>query len=247
MLIKTFTQELIRKIIFSAFQEDRQLLTYYIAMKVLQAEELMDQELLHFSLSGSKKIAQDVVSPGPKIGIPWITDLMWADLHYLNNVKPFHEDVLTNHILQNPEEWNKLFDLTTLSFSDIPCKGLLDIGRLHEEHVAVPATRLSRSTAPKARLDTAKVLMRESGTADGEGLLTLPREASSKKESRSALRESADGHQVRTKAGEPLRRDGAAHASDANLMIGEQEPSVQDGRQSRGSYRSEQDEGTRAG
>jgi dynein heavy chain len=247
MLIKTFTQELIRKIVFSAFQEDRQLLTYYIAMKVLQAEELMDQELLHFSLSGSKKINQDVVSPGPKIGVPWITDLMWAELHYLNNVKPFNEDVLTNHILQNPEQWSKLFDLDAISFSEIPCKGLLDIRSLHEEHVAVPPTRLSRSTATKPRLDTGQALMRASGTKGGESHLQLPGEAPGKKESRSALRESADGRQIRTKPAEPLRRDGAGHASDANLMLGEQEPSVQDGRRSRGSYRSERDEGTRAG
>ena len=74
-------------------------MTYYITVKVLQAEELVDPELLHFSLSGSKKIQQDVISPGPSIGIPWMTDLMWAELHFLNNVAPFSHETVTDHIV----------------------------------------------------------------------------------------------------------------------------------------------------
>ena len=35
LLMKSFTQELIRKVAYSAFQEDRQLITYFISMKVL--------------------------------------------------------------------------------------------------------------------------------------------------------------------------------------------------------------------
>ena len=42
MLNSTFTQELIRKVIFSVYQEDRQLTTYFIAISVLSAEGLLD-------------------------------------------------------------------------------------------------------------------------------------------------------------------------------------------------------------
>ena len=98
----------------------------------------MDQELLHFSLSGSRQITRDVISPGPTIGIPWMNDLMWAELHYLNKVKPFSEEILTNHIEQNPEQWNKLFDLTDVSFSTLPNKALFDMKDLHESNAALP-------------------------------------------------------------------------------------------------------------
>ena len=35
LLLKTFTQEIIRKVNFSVFQEDRQLVTYFLTLKVL--------------------------------------------------------------------------------------------------------------------------------------------------------------------------------------------------------------------
>lgn len=54
MLNSVFTQELIRKVIFSVYQEDRQLVTYFITLSVLSAEGLLDQEMLAFSLVGSK-------------------------------------------------------------------------------------------------------------------------------------------------------------------------------------------------
>ena len=61
-----------------------------------------------------------------------MNDLMWAELHYLNKVKPFGPEALTDHIEQNPDAWNKLFDKTDITFSQIPCKDLLDIRGLHE-------------------------------------------------------------------------------------------------------------------
>ena len=56
LLIKTFTCELIRKVIFSCFQDDRQLVTYFMCVKVLLAEDLLDPELLAFSMAGSKRV-----------------------------------------------------------------------------------------------------------------------------------------------------------------------------------------------
>ena len=38
LLIKTFTQALMKKNIFSVFQDDRQLVTYLVSLRVLEAE-----------------------------------------------------------------------------------------------------------------------------------------------------------------------------------------------------------------
>jgi len=38
LLKSSLTQEIIRKIVFSVFQEDRQTLVYFLALRVLQAE-----------------------------------------------------------------------------------------------------------------------------------------------------------------------------------------------------------------
>ena len=39
-----------------------------------------------------------------------MSDLMWAELHFLKSVKPFSEEALTAHIYENPEEWNQIFE-----------------------------------------------------------------------------------------------------------------------------------------
>ena len=56
-----------------------------------------------------------------------MNDLMWAELHYLNNVSPFKEESLTTHIESNPEEWNKIFDMQDFEFKCIPSKHMLDV------------------------------------------------------------------------------------------------------------------------
>ena len=56
---------------------------------MLLAEELLDSELLAFCMTGSKTIAQNLASPGAEIGIPWMNDVIWAELDALSNIKPF--------------------------------------------------------------------------------------------------------------------------------------------------------------
>jgi hypothetical protein len=42
LMNKVFTHELIRKVAMSVYQQDRQLVTYFIAMSVLTGEGLLD-------------------------------------------------------------------------------------------------------------------------------------------------------------------------------------------------------------
>lgn len=133
LLIKSFTQELIRKTIFSCFQDDRQLVTYFISIKVLLAEELLDNELLIFSMTGSKKIRQDVISPGPSIGIHWMSDVHWAELDALSNIKPFNKDNLQGHIKENPAVWNQLFDHKHVAFADLPNRNQIDLSDFFDQ------------------------------------------------------------------------------------------------------------------
>ena len=81
-------------------------MTYFICIKVLLAEELLDPELLIFSMTGSKKIRNDVISPGPSIGIHWMNDVIWAELDALSNLKPFTKENTMGHIAENPAVWN---------------------------------------------------------------------------------------------------------------------------------------------
>jgi len=83
MLNSVFTQELIRKVAFSVYQEDRQLVTYYIAFSVLSAEGLLDQEMMSFALVGSKQIDMNIENPKT---IPWLTNSMFAELDALSEI-----------------------------------------------------------------------------------------------------------------------------------------------------------------
>jgi hypothetical protein len=63
ILIHTFTQEIMRKVTFSVSQEDRQLVSYFLAMRVLMAEQLTDDDLLAYAVTGSKFVSQEASHP----------------------------------------------------------------------------------------------------------------------------------------------------------------------------------------
>ena len=73
---------------------------------MLLAEELISNELLSFSMTGSKKIRQDISSPGPALGINWMDDVVWAEIDALANIRPFTRENTINHIKANPAVWN---------------------------------------------------------------------------------------------------------------------------------------------
>ena len=116
-----------KKVIFSCFQQDRNLVAYYVALRVLSAEQLTDDTLMNFALAGSRRVSADVKSPGPQIGLPWLNDMMWAELKYLSKLKPFNFGNLTSHIESNPALWHELIELDAIDFADLPNNGLLNL------------------------------------------------------------------------------------------------------------------------
>ena len=64
---------------------------------------MINSELLNFAMTGSKRINQNTISPGQSIGLPWINDLMWAELNFLSTITPFNDQNLTDHIEENSD------------------------------------------------------------------------------------------------------------------------------------------------
>lgn len=88
---------------------------------------MTEDSLMKFALAGSRRISSDSVSPGPSLGLPWLNDLMWAELKYLSKLKPFTMENLTHHIEQNPEAWNRLIDIDTIEYKDLPNADILNL------------------------------------------------------------------------------------------------------------------------
>ena len=103
---------------------------------------------MKFALAGSRRVNQDSISPGPSIGLPWLNDLMWAELKYLSKLKPFNFGNLTDHIEKNPEAWNKLIDMDTIEYKDLPNGELLNLkqfGLIDVKQIAKAAEDLGSS------------------------------------------------------------------------------------------------------
>ena len=94
---------------------------------MLLAEDLLNSELMAFCMTGSKKISQNLRSPGAEIGIPWMNDVIWAELDALSNVRPFTRENTLDSIRDIPVVWNQLFDLKHINFTDFPNRNLIDI------------------------------------------------------------------------------------------------------------------------
>jgi len=52
---------------------------------------------------------------------------MWHDVTYLSSLTPFSPKILSSHILENPELWNKLQNQSMLGFKDFPNNHLIDL------------------------------------------------------------------------------------------------------------------------
>ena len=57
LLMKTFTQELFKKITMAVFEEDKKLVTTMLVMRVMQAENFIEGNLFEFLISGAKKVS----------------------------------------------------------------------------------------------------------------------------------------------------------------------------------------------
>jgi hypothetical protein len=98
-----------------------------VALRVLKAEQLTDDTLMNFALAGSRRVSADVKSPGQSIGLPWLNDMMWAEMKYLSKLKPFNFGNLTDHVEKNPALWAELIEAESINFENLPNHGLLNL------------------------------------------------------------------------------------------------------------------------
>lgn len=54
-------------------------------------------------------------------------DLMWAELNYLNKLRPFTPHNLTEHIMRNPGQWNRVYEVDDANYTDFPNRGMLEL------------------------------------------------------------------------------------------------------------------------
>jgi hypothetical protein len=99
LIVKTLTQEIMKKVIFSVFQEDRQFVTYFLTVKILQAEQLSDNNLISFAMAGSKQITEPQNMFKAENQLSWLSDVMWSDVNFLATLRPFNQQNLAMHIL----------------------------------------------------------------------------------------------------------------------------------------------------
>jgi len=57
LLMRTFTQELFKKILMAVFEEDRKLITYMLVMRVMESENFIDRNLFDFFISGARSVS----------------------------------------------------------------------------------------------------------------------------------------------------------------------------------------------
>jgi hypothetical protein len=91
----------------AVFEDDRHVITYMLVMRVMQAENFIDQSLCDFLMCGAQSIAANAQAPRDLDALPWLSNMIWADLQYLSGVKPFNASNLLGHITQNQERWDK--------------------------------------------------------------------------------------------------------------------------------------------
>lgn len=71
-------------------------------MRVLMAEQLTDDDLLAYAVTGSKVVTYEShLSQESAKNLPWLDKNMWSDILYLQSLAPFNKANLTDHILKN--------------------------------------------------------------------------------------------------------------------------------------------------
>lgn len=89
LLVTTLTQEVFKRVRMAVFEADRSLVTFMFTLRVMQAENFLDPALGNFLLRGTTKLTPDTRAP-EEIQLPWLDNLMWADLTTLATLKPFN-------------------------------------------------------------------------------------------------------------------------------------------------------------
>jgi len=129
LLTNTLTQELFKRIRMAVFEADRNLVTYLFALRIMQAENFIDPGLGDFLLRGAQRLSADTRVPDEITELPWLDNLMWADLRTLSCLKPFNSSNLLGHIAQNQQKWAKFHAKLDrpLTFEDLPNREAVDL------------------------------------------------------------------------------------------------------------------------
>jgi hypothetical protein len=129
LLQTTFTQELFKKVQMAIFEKDRKVVTYMIAMRILESENFIDRNLFEFLMAGARNVSPSTQLPVELERTLWMNSMMWADLKYLARLKPFNTANLLNHLVQNKESWDNFYERRDkpLRFADLPNRDLLDL------------------------------------------------------------------------------------------------------------------------
>lgn len=129
MLTSTLTQEIYKRVRMAVFEHDRNLVTYMFAVRVLQAENFIDPGLCEFLLRGAQRLSPDTRVPDGITELPWLDNLMWADLRTLAGLQPFSAANLLGHIAQHQQAWAKFHARLErpLTFQDLPNRDAIDL------------------------------------------------------------------------------------------------------------------------
>jgi hypothetical protein len=158
----------------AVFEDDRNLVTYMFALRIMQAENFVDQGLGDFLLRGAQRFAGDTRVPDDITELPWLDNLVWADLKTLSSLKPFSAANLLNHIARNQQKWAKFHAKLDrpLTFDDLPNKDALDLrfftmlddGELAEAVQPRPQTSMDTLNQAHSRgMDAASLAGRTAG------------------------------------------------------------------------------------
>lgn len=69
-----------------------------------------------------------------------MTNLMFSELTALQEIAPFNQSNLMNHIIENPALWDKLYKSNNIAFTELPNRSLIDFGSFLKDDLVLPKT-----------------------------------------------------------------------------------------------------------
>jgi hypothetical protein len=81
--------------------------------------------MLAFALVGSKQVDMRIENPGV---LPWLDNVMYAELDALSKIAPFTHENLIEHVTLHPELWNNVYNGDNIIFTELPNRQLIDFG-----------------------------------------------------------------------------------------------------------------------
>ena len=90
--------------------------------------------------------------------LPWMDNVMYAELDALSKIAPFTHENLIQHIKEQPEQWNNLYHSNNIIFTELPNRQLIDFGKFLSEDIVLPKTAsvaLTKTSQPRTGSHTA--------------------------------------------------------------------------------------------